>query len=70
MSSLADNKREVQEMAASTLSGLLKGLPNSKATAIRNQLLQQHATFFSDQKRKRGKPKTGKKIAMVMSITA
>eukprot|EP00884_Botryococcus_braunii_P020190 jgi/Botrbrau1/6855/Bobra.152_2s0014.1 len=67
MSSLADSKLEVQEMAAMTLSGLLKGVSDSKAAALRSQLLEQHSALFPARKNRRDRtksePRAAEKIA-------
>lgn len=49
---MKDKKLEVQEMAAATLAGLLKGLSEPAFNALRADLLQQARRMFP---RKRGK---------------
>ncbi len=50
---LADHKAEVQEVAAATLSGRLKGLPAAEADTIRSDLLKRHAELFPARRRKK-----------------
>lgn len=47
-----DKKLEVQEMAARTLAGLLKGLSDSAFNALRSDLLQQAQQLFPRRRQK------------------
>jgi hypothetical protein len=64
---LADAKAEVQEVAAATLSGLLKGLPASEADAIRSDLLKRHAALFPARRRKKTVTPAGTSCLVYMS---
>jgi proteasome activator subunit 4 len=53
VSLMRDRKLEVQEMAANTLSGMLKGLSEPAFDALRSDLLQQAQTLFPHRQRRR-----------------
>lgn len=50
---LEDAKLEVREMAATTLSGLVKGLPPAEAAALRESFIQRSRQLFPTTKRRR-----------------
>ncbi|KAL4431419.1 hypothetical protein ABPG75_006675 [Micractinium tetrahymenae] len=50
---LEDTKLEVREMAATTLSGLVKGLPPAEAATLRERFIRQSQRLFPSSKRRR-----------------
>jgi hypothetical protein len=67
MGGLADPKAEIQEAAAATLSGHLKGLPAANAEALRSDLLKRHAKLFPPRHRKKVTVKAGVFFGAILS---